>query len=330
MVTGVFPQHAPEYRLVISIINYRTGQLTWDCVQSVLADLGARRDTLVVVIDNASGDGSAEFLEQKIATLAEDAPVRLIRSATNSGFSGGHNLGLAAARADYYLILNSDAMLRSGFFGAILAATEGSQAGLFSPRIEFENGEQQVSCFRFPSPFSEIIRGAMSGPVTRALRRWDVPLDMPPAADQIGWASFACILLSGRMVQEIGPMDDGYFLYYEDSEYCLRARRAGWRIDYVPQAVAVHYCGGSGPVTELGAARKRLPAYFYASRTRFMRQAYGPAGPLLANLGWYLGRGFAWARRLLGRRVPPANAGEAKDIWINFAQPLGESRKAGA
>lgn len=280
MVTGISAAAANDYRLVISIINYRTGELTWECVQSALADLGARRDALVVVIDNASGDGSAEFLEQKIAGMGAAAPLRLIRSATNSGFSGGHNQGLAAARADYYLVLNSDAVLRPGFCDAILAAADGSTAGLFAPRIEFDDGEQQVSCFRFASPVSEIIRGAMSGPVTRALRRWDVPLEMPPAPDQIGWASFACILLSGRMVQDIGPMDDGYFLYYEDAEYCLRARRAGWRVAYVPQAVAVHFRGGSGPVKTLATQRKRLPAYLYASRTRFMRQAYGVFGPL--------------------------------------------------
>ena len=90
------------------------------------------------------------------------------------------------------------------------------------------------------------------------LKRHDVPLAMPPAPGQIGWASFACILLRGAMVQAIGPMDDGYFLYFEDTEYCLRAARAGWQVAYVAQARCVHFRGGSGPVKAMAAAKQTV------------------------------------------------------------------------
>jgi len=314
----------PTRQLVVSIINYRTGPLTLHCVASVLADI-AGLDAEVVVVDNLSGDGSAEQIADWIAAQDPPVPVRLVMSAQNSGFSGGHNLGMSAVPADFYLILNSDALLRQGFCAAILAAAaQHPRAGLFAPRIEYEDGTQQSNCFRFPSAASELIRGAQSGPVTKALKRHEVALTMPPAPDQIGWASFACILLRGAMVQAIGPMDDGYFLYFEDTEYCLRAGRAGWSVVYVAQARAVHFRGGSGPVKAMAAANKRLPAYYYASRTRFLYQAHGALGPLSANLAWILGRGIGQLRRLVAKPVHGGNDRELRDIWTNTLSPLGD------
>ena len=316
-------------QIAISIINYRTGPMTIECVRSVLADIGDL-DAQVVVVDNASNDGSADQIANWIAGQPTGVPVTLVRSVENTGFSGGHNLGMAALRADHYLILNSDALLRQGFLVQILAAADASpQAGLVAPQIETDDGDIQVSCFRFHSPFSEVIRGAASGPVTRLLQRHVVALQPPVDPIEIAWASFACILLRGAMVDQIGPMDEGYFLYFEDAAYCLTARRAGWGIVQEPRAVAVHFRGGSGPVKALAKARRRLPPYYYASRTRFFRQAWGPLGPVLANVMWGAGRLIAQARRLTGRAVPPASASEASDIWTNVLRPLGPRHAPG-
>lgn len=337
-----------EREIVVSIINYKTADMTMDCVRSVLADLegdppeeaGAdapRRapvDGHVVVVDNASGDGSdrvlAEWIEAETAARRAEGrsfPVSLVASPVNTGFSGGHNLGIGAMAARFYLVLNSDALLRPGFCATILeTARAHPRAGLVAPRIEHEDGVQQTSCFRVPSPASEVIRGANTGPVTRLLKSADVPLDMPPPAGGIGWASFACILLRGEMVAELGPMDEGFFLYHEDTEYCLRARRAGWQIVYDGRPRAVHFRGGSAPVKGLARERKRLPAYYYASRSRLLYLAHGRAGLLLANLGWTAGWLLSRLRGALGRPNPNANAHEARDIWINFLTPLGDRR----
>lgn len=310
-------------QILISIINYKTADLTIAAVQSVLADLG---DTAgeVVVVDNASGDGSDAVIEAWIADHAQDRPVRLIRSPENTGFSGGHNIGIRAGRAELYLILNSDAVLRPGFIAAMIAAAQARpEIGLFAPQIEYDDGAVQVSTFRFASPTSELIRAAHSGPLTKLFKHREVAL--PPEGDEqeIEWASFACILLRGAMVDQVGPMDEGYFLYFEDAEYCLRARRAGWRIGRVRAARAVHFRGGSGPVKALAKARKRLPGYFYASRARFLAQGHGRFAPVWANLLWYLGRGIAQLRRPLGKPVSPAAEAEARDIWINAFDPYG-------
>lgn len=311
--------------LLVSIINYKTGQMTIDCVQSVLTDFAETPGIAgrVVVVDNASGDGSDQMIADWIATQGPEVPVTLVRSATNSGFSAGHNQGIVAGEARFYLVLNSDAVLRAGFCRAILDAAEANpKAGLIAPRLEYDDGEQQISCFRMHSPFSELIRSAATGFVTRLFKSSEIALTMPPAPDQISWASFACILLRAEMIAQLGPMDEGYFLYFEDTEYCLRAKRAGWGIAYTGAARAVHFRGGSAPVKSLAKARKRLPNYYYASRSRLLYQAHGRAGLLAANLLWHLGRGIAQLRRLVGKPVHGCNAKEGRDIWINFANPM--------
>lgn len=312
--------------LAISIINYRTGEMTIAAVRSALDALGPRA-ARVVIVDNASGDGSANQIATWIAQTGDDR-VTLVRSPTNSGFSGGHNQGMAAAPgAAFYLILNSDALLRPDFFDALLPATKAAaKVGLFAPQLEWEDGIPQISCFRFASPISELLRGARTGPVTRLFPRHVTALGLAPDPAEIDWASFACILLSGEMVRELGPMDEGYFLYYEDSAYALSAQRAGWGVRYVPAARAVHFRGGSGPVKKIQAEFKRLPPYYWRSRTRFLRQAHGPLGPLLGNLAWMIGRAIASLRLLTGRSMPPAHAREWRDIWTGFLSPLKPDR----
>ncbi|MEM7524165.1 MAG: glycosyltransferase family 2 protein [Pseudomonadota bacterium] len=316
----------------MSIINYKTGALTIQCVRSVLDDIGDL-DVHVVVVDNASGDGSVEEIADWIAALKAEAPaeaarVELVRSPTNTGFSGGHNIGVAAHPAEAYLVLNSDAVLRPGALASLLAAARAHPgAGLIAPRLEDEDGAPQVNCFRAHSWASELIAAAHTGFVTRALRRRDMPLPIDPSPDDIEWVSFACVLLRDDMVRAIGAMDEGFFLYCEDTEYCVRARRAGWSVRFTPEARVVHFRGGSAPVKALVKARKRPPAYLYASRTRIHRIANGRLGPLLANLAWLAGRAVALARRLVGRAPPQTVAHEARDIWINFFTPLGDSRK---
>lgn len=315
-------------RVAVSIINYKTADLTIASAESALIALDDYNGK-VIIVDNASGDGSPETIGSWINAKG-DARLELIASPVNGGFSAGHNLGMAAdPEADFYLVLNSDAVLRTGFFAPLLTAAKAHpHAGLIAPQLEWEDGEVQQSCFRFQSIASEVMRAAQSGPVTKLLKRHVVALDLPPDPEQIGWASFACILLRGEMVRALGPMDEGYFLYFEDSEYTLRAHRAGWGVVQAPEARAVHYRGGSGPVKANAAAKKRMPAYFWRSRTRFFRQRHGVFGPLLANLGWIAGRGAAHLRLLTGRSVPQSNKAEWRDIWTNFFRPLDAAPEA--
>lgn len=301
--------------------------MTIDCACAALDDM-ERINGHIVIVDNHSDDGSVDVIDEWIKTLTEPGSVSLVVSKTNSGFSGGHNQGIAHSVANFYLILNSDAVLRPGFFSTIMdAARAVPAAGLFTPRIDYDDGSQQTSCFRFPSPASELIRGAETAPITQLLKRYDVPLKMPPEPEQIGWASFACILLRADMIRDVGNMDEGYFLYFEDVEYCWRAKHRGWSIAYVPNAHVVHYRGGSGPVKALALKHCRLPEYYYASRTRVLYQMHGYIGMILSNLMWVFGRVIANFRRLGGKSMPSCNQNETRDIWINTLSPLGDNHR---
>ena len=309
-------------KFVVSIINYKTPELTTACVESVLIAL-YNVEGEIVIVDNASEDGSVEIIRDWMSKHPND-PVRLIASPTNTGFSGGHNMTFnAVPDAEFYLILNSDAVIDPDFFVAIAdAADKNGRVGLYAPRILTDDGNTQDSFFRFPSVASELIRGANSGPVTRLLSRYVMSLGSEPDETQVRWASFACIVLAGDMVREIGQMDDGYFLYFEDVEYCLRARRKGWGLRRVPAAKGIHFRGGSGPVKAQQATKGRLPGYYYRSRNRFFAQSIGWPGPILANLAWTFGRGIAYLRLLAGKSVNPSAEHEAKDIWTGAMRPL--------
>ena len=318
--------------VTVSIVNYRTAALTLACVESVLADLrGAAgrpaTEAEVVVVDNASGDGSAEEIEAWIAAHP-DAPVQLVRSASNSGFAGGHNRVVAASGTGHVLLLNSDAQVRPGCIRALLDCLEAHpRTGIAVPRIEGPDGEPLTNCFRFPTALSEVDRAAATGPVTTLLRRWTVPLGPAPEPARIQWVEFSCTLLRRAMINEVGPLDPGFFLYFEDVEYCRRAAARGWTCRQATGARALHHLGASGPVHAARAARARLPAYYYAGRARYFRKARGWPGLFAANLGWLCGRAVALLRPMLGKPVPPAPRAEYRDIWTGALRPLGARRE---
>jgi len=313
------PDRTP--RVVVSIINYRTPDLTLACVQSVLAR-GGEADLSIVVIDNASGDGSDVAIRDWIAAQEPCAPVTLMASDKNLGFAGGHNAVMRTHPAAFYLLLNSDTVLHDGALAGLLAAADTHpHAGVLAPALEDEDGTRQISCFRAHTPASELIRGAATGPVTRLLERYDVPLEATPDPKAIGWVSFACVLIRQSVIVRTGGLDEEFFLYYEDAEFCHRVRQEGWQIAYIPDARVVHFRGGSGPVKSLSRAARRLPSYYYHSRARYFRKVHGTAGLFAANLCWGAGRCVAAARRLAGKPVPRARDQEWRDIWTAFGHP---------
>ncbi|MGH0032168.1 MAG: glycosyltransferase family 2 protein [Myxococcota bacterium] len=291
-------RHRPS-RIAVVIVNYRTPALVAECIDTVLPEIDPVRD-VVVIVDNASGDDSVPALEALLARHP-GAPLRLVVAEHNGGFAAGNNLGIAAAPAQAHLLLNSDTWLRPGAVEALWKRLgSGPRVGLVGPRLEWPDGEPQVSCFRLHTPASELIDGARTGWVRRLLQAYDVPLPVRDHAFRPEWVSFAAVLVRSEVWRAIGPMDEGFFLYYEDVDVCRRARDAGFQAWYEPAARVVHLRGGSGPVKQLAAAGKRRPRYFYAARKRYFRNAYGPLGPWIANLCWSVGRVLSWLRGAFG------------------------------
>lgn len=296
-----------------------------DCLASLQSEVDPLQDR-VVVVDNASGDDSIEQIRQAIDEHRWHDWVDLIPSEVNGGFSAGNNLGIRAVDARAYLLLNSDTIVRPGAIAGLLAALDAHpEAGLIGPRLEWPDGRPQISCFRFPSPASELIAAARTGPVTSLLRAFDVPIQVADEPFEPQWVSFACVLVRRAVIDQIGPMDEGYFMYFEDIDYCRRARQAGWRVLSWPEAHVVHLRGGSSPVKEEMAARKRPRPYLYASRTRYFAKFHGGfRGVFLANLLWYAGRLVSLSREVVGTKAPHTCEAEARDLWTNWRSPLQE------
>ena len=305
--------------LAIVVLNYRTPDLTLTCLESLQPQLDAQ--TRLIVVDNASGDGSADRIEQGIAVRGLRA--ELLRSPINGGFAAGMNFGIESTDADAYVLLNSDTVVRPDAIARLRAAMkEHPSAGIIGPALIGENGEVVASYFRDFHPMSELLRSARTGPIQKLLARYSVLLPKASQPIEPEWIAFACALVRREVIERIGPLDDGYFMYFEDVDYCRRARAAGFKVLYWPSAEVVHYSGGSSGVTDPGELQKRAPRYYYEARARYFAKFFGRRGLWLANGFWHVGRSISWSRERLGRRTPHLRQREAHDIWTNALTPL--------
>jgi GT2 family glycosyltransferase len=323
------PEHRPDaahapLRIAAVVVNYRTPALTVDCLASLAGQHAPGLRLRAVVVDNASGDGSPDAIERAIADHGWSAWARVVRSPANAGFSAGNNLGIRSEEADAYWLLNSDTLARPGALAELARALDiRPDAGLVGPRLEWPDGTPQESCFRFHRPLSELVRSARTAPVSRLLGRYVVALPVSDEPLEPEWASFACILVRRAVIDRVGPLDDGYFMYFEDVDYCRRARAAGFTVLHWPAARVVHLRGQSGDVKKATAERRRRPGFFYAARNRYYAKFHGRrAGVLAANLCWTAGRAIAWAREAVGHKQPHTCLHEARDIWTNWRDPL--------
>jgi GT2 family glycosyltransferase len=313
-------------RLAVVIINYRTPALVIDCLKSLAPQIDDRCDT-VVVVDNASGDDSLTVLQSAIDSHAWHSWVQIIASPVNGGFSAGNNLGIKAIAAEAYLLLNSDTLVRPGAIASFLEAIAAyPEVGLFSPRLEWSDGTPQISCFHYHSPISELIDAAATSLVTQLLQPYNVPLPVSDTAMEPDWTSFACVLIRRAVIEQIGLMDEGYFMYFDDVDYCRQVKQAGWHIRHIPQARVVHLRGGSSSVKADVVACKRPRSYLYASRARYFAKFYGLPGLWLANLFWLAGRGISAVRELVGNKLPHTCEYQAQDIWTNWRDPMKTSK----
>lgn len=310
-------------KLSVIIINYRTASLTIDCLKSLLPEMEIDHGR-VVVVDNKSDDGSVDALKKWLAQNDTNNLVSLVESKSNSGFSAGNNIGIQALEADNYLLLNSDTIVRPGAISELMkCSAEHPEAGLVSPRLEWPDAKPQESCFRYPTPISEFVDAAATGPVTKMFPNHVVALEVSDELVRPQWTSFACVLIKAEVLKKIGLLDDGFFMYYEDIEFCHRAMKAGWSIVHTPKAHVVHLRGGSSSVKSRAQENKRLPQYYYASRSRFYSLLYGRAGLTLANILWLIGASIRKFRDVLGARKHSFPEKKWLDIWTNWSRPAG-------
>lgn len=286
----------------IVILNYRTAGLTVDCLRSLEPEIAAIRDARVTVVDNASGDGSAEVIATAILQEGWSTWATLLPLSRNGGYSAGNNAGLRRALsadppADYVLLLNPDTIVRPRALRTLLDFMEGNpEVGIAGSRLEDLDGRVDSSARRMPTPLGEFEGAARTGPITRLLSRYVVspPAEITPC--QCDWVSGASMLIRRAVIEQIVLMDEGYFLYFDEVDYCMRAKRAGWQCWYVPDARIVHLEGQSTGIKTQG----RRARYWFESRRRFFTKHYGMFGLIAADCLWAMGRAVWWIRRFMG------------------------------
>lgn len=306
----------------VILLNYRTPDLTISCLASIEPTVESW--FTVLVVDNDSGDGSAEKIERAITERGWSGWARVLRSPRNGGFSYGNNCGIRAQPAKAYILLNSDTLVQPGTFAGLRdAMVRFPRAGIIGPSMVDGHGVPDQSFFRQPAPPSEFLRSSNTGVFTKLLSRYDLVLPWREGPVEVDWLGFACVLVRHEIIEQVGLLDDAYFMYFEDIDYCRRVREAGWKVLYFPEPKIVHLNGGSSKVSAEGALLRRAPRYYYESRSRYFAKFYGRRGLWLANAFWYLGRCVSWPRELAGRE-PTLREREAADLWINAVEPLRE------
>ncbi len=222
---------------------------SWNTIHDLRACLASLRECQdegnfeVVVVDNASSDGSADM-------VAEEFPeFRLLRQTSNLGFTGGHNLAISQRRGRDVALLNSDTVVHKGAIRTLTAYfAEHPEAGIIGPKLLNPDGSLQFSCRRFPNPVAAAFRNTVLGrlfPNNRYVRDYlmqDWPHEQPRDVD---WLSGAALFARGEVVDKVGVLDDSLFMFCEDVDWCKRTWQAGWKVVYVPQAVVTHAIGRS-------------------------------------------------------------------------------------
>jgi GT2 family glycosyltransferase len=315
--------------LRVVIVNYRTPGLVVDCLRSLEAEVRAEEDCRVVVVENASGDDSAEVIGKAIEAHGWGGWSELMVVDRNLGFAGGNNAALRSLLAaprppDYVLLLNPDTVVRPGAVRALVEFLERHpKAGIAGSRLEDPDGTPQRSAFRFPTVWSEFENGIRIGFVSRILNSRVVAPPVEEQAHPTDWLAGASMLVRREVFDAVGLMDDDYFLYFEETDFCLRARRAGWRCWYVPASRVVHLVGQSSGVTDSKRPARRVPRYWFESRRRYFTKNHGPAYRLSADVAWAGGFALWRLRRRLQNKPdhdPPGYLGDF--VRFNFLAPL--------
>ncbi|HKF21520.1 MAG TPA: glycosyltransferase family 2 protein [Candidatus Angelobacter sp.] len=239
----------------IIIVSYNTVGLLRNCLVSLRNSEAAGSE--IIVVDNASGDGSAEMVQ------AEFPAVRLIKNGENLGFARGSNQGIREARGKYILMLNSDTVTHQG---AVRAMTEflesNADAGAVTCKLLNEDGSIQATISDRPGPVLLLFRllsmsqlvtrdrhrrflGSFGFVLGRTIRGYLAPYCAGIEPFEVENASGACLMVRHAVLDSLGLLDERFFMYFEDMDLCRRIRGAGWKLYYLPQVEITHLVGKS-------------------------------------------------------------------------------------
>jgi len=286
-------------RVAVVVVNYQSYPELCECLSALTADTGACAE--IVVIDHESDAAAAD------AVAAAFPAVRLVRLPDNHGFAAGVNRGARESRPPYLLLVNPDSIVEAGLCSTLAGWMDAHpDVGAAGPRINNADGSRQASARRFPN-LTTAIAGRSSW-LTRVLprnplSRWNLPaLDWnQETPSDVDWVSGACMMIRRTAFEAVGGMDEGFFLYWEDADFCRRLKAAGFRTVYFP-GVSVTHTGGR---SSCHAADASLVAFHHSAFRLFWKHATMPAR-LLAPIVYTLLRVRLAVIRQIGRAKQPS------------------------
>ena len=291
----------------VAIVNYRTPDLVQQCLLSLNNERQWLPDLCVVVVDNDSGDNSLQIIGETIAGENWGDWVCVVNAQRNGGFSYGNNIAfrklLYEMHCDYIWMLNPDTYVLPQAGKALLDFLQThSSAGMVGSRLQDEDGTAHVSAFNYPSPIGELLTASRFGFLSKLFMRNVVAPPPQNCAHQAQWLAGASIMLSRALIANIPPMDENYFLYFEEVDYCKAAASAGFQIWYQPESRVVHKVGAATGISDTRKKAPRRPKYWFESRRRYFLKHHGAASTLIADLLWLLGYSSWLIRKRLQRK----------------------------
>jgi GT2 family glycosyltransferase len=253
-------------KLSIIIVNWNTRELTAACLQSIEQTQAPRPE--IIVVDNGSTDGSADFFEKKFPQI------KLVRLPENCGFAAGNNVGIREATREITLLLNSDTILIESL-APLLGEFKDPRVGVVAPKLlNSDRSLQPVVRYSYPSAAS-VIR---ENPYIQRLFG-PIPWGQHEHRAEMAWAAGAALLIKTALLREIGGLDEQFFMYYEETDLCKQVHTRGYKLIFNPAVSIVHLGGASEErkkKTSLG------PVYFYRSQLQYLRKHRVP-GRLLVR-----------------------------------------------
>jgi len=251
----------------VLIVNYASWPLTLRCIDSLRETRYG--DFEIVVIDNDA-----------VEPPELPSGVRLIRNKENVGFAGAHNRGIAASNGDPVVLINPDTVVERDFFEHLEGfVSKNPRAGISGPRIVDSEGHLQLSARREISALSGFL--GRTSLLTRLFPKSSlVKSQFPAVTDQthptsVDWVSGACMVIRRETLRDVGPLDERFFMYFEDADLCRRARAAGWLVYYLPEVEIVHQTGSS--------SRSKPMAIWLLHKSAFLyHRKHGAHGPFNA------------------------------------------------
>lgn len=294
-------------RLLAVIVNYRTPDLALAAARGLVRALEPFPDGRIVLLDNASDDGSLEALRRGVAGAGWPR-IEVRGSPRNGGFGYGVNRVVRPALAepdppDAFYLLNPDAVPAPDAVQALVGfLREHPQAGIAGSALCGTDGAPHASAFRFPSLASELERTVRLGALSRLLAHRRVPMDRASVPRPVDWVSGASMLVRREVFERIGLFDEEYFLYFEEMDLCRRAREAAFEVWSVPGSRVTHALAAS---TGFEDTTRPRAGYWFASRRRYWRKHHGRLLARLADAVWLLGFASWRLRRRIQRKPDP-------------------------